>query len=246
VAVQVRFSPGHDIYYLPGRARPGGGGERTAGGYYVNAAQAGEAPGRWFGRGAEALGLAEGSEVDPATHEQVFTQVDPRTGGPIGRQPRRSGADARSARAEMLARLLAAEPHATEARRHELARQAAAAFRQAPAYTDFTVAYSKSVSVVHASIRENARRAALAGDLAAEAYWADLEARFGAVLFDGAAVAMRHLERWAMTRTGPSRQVDDQQFSRYEPAGLTVSMWLQGTSRDGDPHDHVHCAIARM
>ena len=35
-------------------------------------------------------------------------------------------------------------------------------------------------------------------------------------------------------------------YGRYEPAGLAVSMWLQGTSRDGDPHDHVHCAIARM
>jgi hypothetical protein len=247
MAVQVRFSPGHDIYYLPGRARPGGGGgERTAGGYYVNAAQVGEAPGRWFGRGAHALGLPEGSEVGPGTHEQVFSQVDPRTGAPIGRQPGRSNAETRAARAEMLGRLLAAEPHATAARRHELERQAAQAFRQAPPYTDFTVSYSKSVSVVHASIRENARRAALAGDLAAEAYWADMEARFAAVLFEGAAVAMRHLEQWAMTRTGPSRQVDDQQFSRYEPAGLTVSMWLQGTSRDGDPHDHVHCAIARM
>jgi hypothetical protein len=35
-------------------------GERTAGGYCMNAAQAGEAPGRWFGRGAEALGFAKG------------------------------------------------------------------------------------------------------------------------------------------------------------------------------------------
>ena len=49
-----------------------------------------------------------------------------------------------------------------------------------------------------------------------------------------------------MTRARFGRQVDDEQYGRYEPAGLTVSMWLQGTSRDGDPHDHVHCAIARM
>jgi hypothetical protein len=72
VGVQVRFSPGHDIYYLPGRARPGGGGERRAGGYYVNAALAGAPPGRWFGLGAAALGLVEGDEVDPAVHEQVL------------------------------------------------------------------------------------------------------------------------------------------------------------------------------
>ena len=35
-------------------------------------------------------------------------------------------------------------------------------------------------------------------------------------------------------------------YGRYEDAGLVASMWLQGTSRDGDPHDHVHNAIARM
>ena len=87
MGVQVRFSPGHDIYYLPAQARPGGGGERTTGGYYVNAAQAGRRPGRWFGKGAAALGLAEGDEVDPAVHEMVFSQVDPRTGGRIGRGP---------------------------------------------------------------------------------------------------------------------------------------------------------------
>ena len=39
---QVRFSPGHDIFYLPSQARSGGEGESTTGGYYVNAAQAGE------------------------------------------------------------------------------------------------------------------------------------------------------------------------------------------------------------
>ena len=59
-------------------------------------------------------------------------------------------------------------------------------------------------------------------------------------------MAMRHLERWAVTRTGYGRRVDGQDFIRFVPAGLAVSMWLQGTSRDGDPHDHVHCAIARM
>ena len=59
-------------------------------------------------------------------------------------------------------------------------------------------------------------------------------------------MAMRHLERWAVTRTGYGRRVNGQDFIRFVPAGLAASMWLQGTSRDGDPHDHVHCAIARM
>ena len=95
---QVRLARGHDIFYLPSQARPGGEGERTTGGYYVNAAQAGEAPGRWFGTGAAALGLAEGAEVDPAVHEMVFSQVDPRDGKTtLGRAPAKDTAEKRAA-----------------------------------------------------------------------------------------------------------------------------------------------------
>ena len=28
--------------------------------------------------------------------------------------------------------------------------------------------------------------------------------------------------------------------------GLVVTSWLQGTSRDGDPHDHIHNLFARI
>jgi hypothetical protein len=60
VAVRVSAESGFDPgYMLKGQAERAAG-ERTAGGYYMNAAQAGEAPGRWFGRGAEALGFAKG------------------------------------------------------------------------------------------------------------------------------------------------------------------------------------------
>jgi hypothetical protein len=50
------------------------GAERTAGGYYMNAAQAGEAPGRWFGAGASALGLAEGRRVERLVYDRMFGQ----------------------------------------------------------------------------------------------------------------------------------------------------------------------------
>lgn len=50
---------GFDLEYYLNRAR-----EKTAGGYYLNAAQHGEPPGRWFGKGAEALGFADGQEVE--------------------------------------------------------------------------------------------------------------------------------------------------------------------------------------
>ena len=43
---------GFDLEYYLNRT----GGEKTGGGYYMNAAQQGEPDGRWFGTGAEALG----------------------------------------------------------------------------------------------------------------------------------------------------------------------------------------------
>ena len=50
-----------------------------------------------------------------------------------------------------------------------------------------------------------------------------------------------------MTRTGyHGARVDGQETGRFEEALITVSSWLQGTSRDGDPQDHVHNQIARL
>jgi hypothetical protein len=45
-----------------------------------------------------------------------------------------------------------------------------------------TVSFSKSISVLHASLRENERRARLAGDQQAAAYWAGREQAFQEVL----------------------------------------------------------------
>jgi conjugative relaxase-like TrwC/TraI family protein len=41
-------------------------------------------------------------------------------------------------------------------------------------------------------------------------------------------------------------RVDGQEPGRFEQAGLIVTSWLQGTSRDGDPQDHIHNQIARI
>jgi len=57
-----------------------------------------------------------------------------------------------------------AEPQATAERRIELEREAAKATRQTPAYTDMTVSWSKSVSLLEALIRANARQARVNDD----------------------------------------------------------------------------------
>ena len=241
MAVVVTVAKGYDLGYIwktQDRAA-----ERVISGYYLNAAQAGEPPGRWWGPGAQALGLSPGQTVERQPYDAVYRQTDPRTGAKLGRPRGRYPTFA-----DHLARLTAAEPHATAERIIELEREAAQATRQPAAYTDVTISFSKSISVLHASIRENERRARRADDRKAAAYWAGREQRFQEVLHRANRAALEYLQAWAgVTRTGyHGPLVDGRDPGRFEAAGLIVTSWLQGTSRDGDPQDHIHNQIARI
>ena len=136
--------------------------------------------------------------VEREPYDAVYEQVDPRTGaklaGPAGSYAKFT---------DHLARLRAAEPHATAERLIELEREAAQATRQPAVYTDVTVSFSKSISVLHASIRENARRARLAGDERAAAYWAGQEERFQAVLHRANRAALEYAQQ--LGRGDPDR-----------------------------------------
>ena len=242
MAVVVTVAKGYDLGYIWKTQTEATVG-RIVGGYYLNAAQGGEPPGRWWGPGARALGLAPGRVVERKPYEAVYKQIDPRTGARLGRARGRYATFA-----DHLARLRAAEPHATAERLIELERQAAQATRQPAAYTDVTVSFSKSISVLHASLRENECRARLAGDQQAAAYWAAREQAFQEILHRANRAALEYLQTWAgVTRTGyHGTRVDGREPGRFEAAGLIVTSWLQGTSRDGDPQDHIHNQIARI
>ena len=229
---------GYDLEYYLNRA-----GEKTAGGYYLNAAQQGEPPGRWFGKGAEALGCADGQLVERDTYLAAYQQTDPRSGEKLGRAP-----NGWKRFSQVFAAKLAAEPHATWERRLELEREAGQEARRSPVYTDLTVAHNKSISVLHASFREQARRAHLARDTAREAVWRGREERVQKILQEANHAALVELQRRAgFVRTGyHGRRIDGQEPGRWEAAGLVVTSWLQHTSRDGEPHDHIHNVIARM
>ena len=228
MAVVVTIAKGYDLGYI--WKTQDHAAERTTGGYYLNAAQAGEPPGRWWGPGAQALGLAPGQVVERAPYDAVYRQTDPRNGARLGRPRGRYPTFA-----DHLARLQAAEPHATAERLIELEREAARATRQPAAYYDVTVSFSKSISVLHASLRENERRARLAGDQQAAAYWAGREQAFQEVLHRANRAALEYAQAWAgITRTGyHGTRIDGREPGRFEPAGLIVTSWLQGTSRDG-------------
>jgi conjugative relaxase-like TrwC/TraI family protein len=241
LAVVVTIAKGYDLGYIwktqDHTAEP------ATSGYYLDAAQAGEPPGCWWGPGAQTLGLGPGQIVDRQPYDAVYRQIDPRTGARLGRARGRYPTFA-----DHLARLQAAEPHATAERLIELEREAARATRQPAAYYDVTVSFSKSISVLHASLRENERRARMGGNQQAAAYWADLEQRFQEILHRANRAALEYLQAWAgITRTGyHGTRVDGREPGRFEPAGLIVTSWLQGTSREGDPQDHIHNQIARI
>jgi hypothetical protein len=242
LAVVVTVAKGYDLGYIWKTQTEHDAG-RTTGGYYINAAQAGEPPGRWWGPGAQALGFTPGQVVQRKPYDAVYRQIDPRTGARLGRPRGRYPTFA-----DHLARLTAAEPHATAERLIELEREAAQSTRQPAVYTDVTVSFSKSISILHASIRENERRARQAGDEHAAAYWAAREARFQEILHRANRAALDYLQAWAgVTRTGyHGTRIDGREPGRFEPAGLIITSWLQGTSRDGDPQDHIHNQIARI
>ena len=207
----------------------------------MNAAQQGEAAGRWFGPGAAALGLQ--GEVKHADYLVVYAErpADPRTGEPLGAAKR----DYSRSYEATLAQLKAAEPHATAERLAELQKQARAMTRQSPAYTDVTAEQAKSVSILHGSIRENGRRAREAGHDDAAAWWDAREQQFSEILQQANAAALEHLQEWAgVTRTGyHGRKVNGRELGRWEDAELVVSSWMQGTSRAGEMHDHIHNAV---
>ena len=212
------------------------------GGYYIDAAQAGEPPGRWFGRGAEALGFANGHEVEYKPYMAVYQQEHPETGEKLGR-----GMPAYKDYLVHLKRLEAAEPHATAERHMAMEREAAQATRKSAPYTDFTLSLVKSVSIFHTSIKENERQARLAGDDKAAAWWAARDAEMNESLQAANRAGLEHLQQYAQTRTGHhGTRVACAEPGRYEPVGLVVTSWLQGTSRDGDPQDHIHNQVARM
>jgi hypothetical protein len=58
--VVVTVAKGYDLGYIWKTQGQQAGAGRTTGGYYINAAQAGEPPGRWWGPGAQALGFTSG------------------------------------------------------------------------------------------------------------------------------------------------------------------------------------------
>ena len=239
MAVVATLSKGYDLEYIWKQVDRGPAKDATS--YYIQASESGgEPPGRWWGPGAKALGFEHGQTVERKPYDLLFGERKAPDGTPLGRPP--GGRKA----ADLYARLLAAEPHATADRRRELRIEATRQTRQSPLFFDLTLSLSKSISIFHASLGENARLARQAGDQQGDQYWSALVAEVDDMIWQAVHAGFGYFQREAgYTRTGShNTRVHGRETGQWHEAGLAVAHWLQHTSRDGDMQLHVHAQIA--
>jgi len=240
VAVVVTLSKGYDLDYIWKHVDRGP--VKDAASYYIQASESGgEPPGRWWGPGARALGFEPGQRVEREPYNLLFGKRQAPDGTRLGRPP----GDGRKA-ADVYAALLAAEPHATAERRRELRTEATRQARQSPLFFDLTISLSKSISIFHASLGENARLARQAGDAEGDRYWTALVNEVDDMIWQAVHAGFGYFQREAgYTRTGShNTRVHGRETGQWHEADLAAAHWLQHTSRDGDMQLHVHSQIA--
>jgi len=193
------------------------------------------------GPGAKALGFEQGQTVERKPYDLLFGQRKAPDGTPLGKPP---GGGCKAA--DLYNRLLTAEPYATAERRCELRIEATKQTRQSPLFFDLTLSLSKSISIFHASLGENARLARRAGDAAGDQYWSTLVAEVDDMIWQAVHAGFDYFQREAgYTRTGShNTRVHGRETGQWHEADLAVAHWLQHTSRDGDMQLHVHSQIA--
>ena len=240
MAVVATLSKGYDLDYIWTHVDRGPA--KDAASYYLQASESGgEPPGRWWGPGAKALGFEQGRRIERQPYDLLFGKRQAPDGTPLGRAP----ASGRQA-AEVYKALLAAEPHATAERKRELRTQATRQARQGPLFFDLTLSFSKSVSIFHASLGENARLARQTGDHDGDAYWSGLLGEVDEMIWAAVHAGFGYFQKEAgYTRTGShGTRVNGRETGQWREADLAAAHWLQHTSRDGDMQLHVHSQIA--
>ena len=242
MAVVATLSKGYDLDYIWKQVDRGPA--KDAAGYYIQASEGGgEPPGRWWGPGARALGLEPGQTVERKPYDLLFGERKAPDGTPLGRPP-----DGGRKAADLYAQLLTAEPHATAERKRELRTEAVRQARPSPLFFDLTLSLSKSISIFHASLGENARLARQAGDKQGDQYWSALVTEVDDMIWQAVHAGFGYFQREAgYTRTGShNTRVHGRETGQWREADLAVAHWLQHTSRDGDMQLHVHSQIAHV
>ncbi|MFC9250614.1 MobF family relaxase [Amycolatopsis thailandensis] len=198
--------------------------------YMLRGAEHGEAKGVWHGKGLEMLGVQAGTEVDPDVMRAVYGRLEhPVTGESLGNPPRNYD----KVNGERLEAALAAEPTASEERQAEIRRAMERKGIKPTGFYDVTVSPSKSASVYRAAL-EAAGEFELADAMDAAHRQANKE-------------MLEFLERnVTLARVGRHETVKStgKTVGEYaEIKGLIITSWEHSSSREGDPHSHIHNAV---
>ena len=235
VAVKSDVKTGHDIAYVTRGHAAGCAGAMA---YYT---RAGDLPGTWEGRGCTALGVSGTVEAEVA--ERLYQEgIGPGGERIIRHAAPKSGEDQAAAEAAAIARYREEHPFASASEiSAERTRIRAISPGIARPYYDVTSSASKSVSVLHASLRVAAGQARQAGDqVNAAALDGEAQAIEDALL-DAVREGLELFEAMACyVRTGHhSKDTGEWRDGK----GLVATSWLHTISRDGDPQLHVHLAV---
>src|SRR5690242_15568814 len=213
--------------------------------YYTGAVAAGEPPGRWWGAGAQAVGLT--GLVDAQDMRAVYERfLDPRADGfknparwdevaTLGHSGRRYLSED-----ELYKMAVEREPYATPERRTELRTEAGQAARHNVAFFDVTFNVQKSVTLLHTAFEAQEVAARQAGDEQTAAQWAWFREQVEDAIWAGNNAGLAYLaEHAGYSRVGHHGGA----AGRYVDAhGLVVASFFQHDSRDHDPQLHIHNA----
>ena len=234
---QVTVATGFDVdYYL----------DQVGVDYYLTAA--GEPPGIWAGKGAEALGLrgqVGGDKASAVTMRALFHYGIGPDGVPLSTRQRAPKYQARAVYAQVeeaiTRRIAALGRFATPEEKRAIRLQERARARTSTPYYDMTFSAEKSVSLMYAGLLAAAKRAQDEGDeREAERLRAEAKRIEAAVMAGADRMLALAEQRGAIVRTGHHSASSGE----YRDAdGFVAVKFLQHTSRADDPQLHVQTTI---
>jgi conjugative relaxase-like TrwC/TraI family protein len=237
----LTISSGHSADYLLNAVATG------RENYYTGAVAEGEPPGRWYGAGAEELGLT--GLVDAQDMKAVFEHyLDPRD--PNFRNPDKwkdvailghTGRKYQTAE-EIYQRSLNAEPYADAERRVQLRLDASKNERKNVAFLDVTFSVQKSVTILHAAFEAQEVKARAAGDEEAARSWGEYRQAVEDAIWAGNNAGLDYLQQHAgYSRVGHHGGA----AGRYTDAHKwTIASFFQHDSRNHDPQLHIHNTVS--
>ena len=242
LAVVATLSKGYDLDYIWKQVDRGPA--KDAASYYIQASESGgEPPGRWWGPGAKASASSPASGSSASRTTCCSASARPPTA------PSSAGRRTAAARPPTCTRRCwppsRTPPPSASA---SCAPRPSDRPGQSPLFFDLTLSLSKSISIFHASLGENARLARQAGDKEGDQYWSALVAEVDDMIWQAVHAGFGYFQREAgYTRTGShNTRVHGRETGQWHEADLAVAHWLQHTSRDGDMQLHVHSQIAHI